>query len=216
MSLTAQIRDLAVSVAKKYDHSSVEKIHVLFALNRLIDEKIEGIDKSVIEKKLFEYPRGAGSSPVVSDAVEQLIKTISGQDQAISVAKEIAKDLLNIEIAISENKIPEQVSSNETSESIPVVPLENSLEGLNSLIGLQAVKSQLSKLINTHQANSLRMKEGLPAVPVGLHCVFTGGPGTGKTTVARLLARMYYAIGLLPTPNVYEVDRSALVAGYVG
>lgn len=216
MSLTAQVRDLAVSVAKKYDHSSVEKIHVLFALNRLIDEKIEGIDKSVIEKKLFEYPRGAGSSPVVSDAVEQLIKTISGQDQAISVAKEIAKDLLNIEIAISENKIPEQVSSNETSESIPVVPLENSLEGLNSLIGLQAVKSQLSKLINTHQANSLRMKEGLPAVPVGLHCVFTGGPGTGKTTVARLLARMYYAIGLLPTPNVYEVDRSALVAGYVG
>jgi SpoVK/Ycf46/Vps4 family AAA+-type ATPase len=67
-----------------------------------------------------------------------------------------------------------------------------------------------------HQANSLRDKEGLPKVPVGLNCVFTGNPGTGKTTVARHLAEMYFAIGLLPSRRVYEVDRSALVAGFVG
>ena len=94
--------------------------------------------------------------------------------------------------------------------------LSDSLEQLNKLIGLNEVKTQVSKLINVHQANNIRSAQGLPKVPVGLHCVFTGSPGTGKTTVARYLASMYNSIGLLPSNKVYEVDRSALVAGYVG
>jgi SpoVK/Ycf46/Vps4 family AAA+-type ATPase len=87
---------------------------------------------------------------------------------------------------------------------------------LNSLIGLDGVKVQISKLMNMHEANNVREKQGLPRIPVGLHLVFTGSPGTGKTTVARIVAQMYQAIGLLPGGQLVEVDRSSLVAGYVG
>jgi SpoVK/Ycf46/Vps4 family AAA+-type ATPase len=87
---------------------------------------------------------------------------------------------------------------------------------MNSLVGLEDVKQSISSLINTHQANNVRVTQGMTKIPVGLHCVFTGSPGTGKTTVARSVADMYNAIGLLPTNKVVEVDRASLVAGYVG
>jgi SpoVK/Ycf46/Vps4 family AAA+-type ATPase len=87
---------------------------------------------------------------------------------------------------------------------------------LNSLIGLDGVKDQIAKLMNMHEANNIREKQSLPRIPVGLHLVFTGSPGTGKTTVARIVAQMYQAIGLLPGGQLVEVDRSTLVAGYVG
>jgi SpoVK/Ycf46/Vps4 family AAA+-type ATPase len=87
---------------------------------------------------------------------------------------------------------------------------------LNSLIGLNDVKDQIAKLMNMHEANNVREKQCLPRIPVGLHLVFTGSPGTGKTTVARIVAQMYQAIGLLPGGQLVEVDRSSLVAGYVG
>jgi SpoVK/Ycf46/Vps4 family AAA+-type ATPase len=84
------------------------------------------------------------------------------------------------------------------------------------LIGLDGVKDQIAKLMNMHEANNIREKQSLPRIPVGLHLVFTGSPGTGKTTVARIVAQMYQAIGLLPGGQLVEVDRSTLVAGYVG
>lgn len=215
MSLTAQVKDLAISVAKKYDHANVGKIHVLFALNRLIGEDITGIKRELIEKKLLDIPRGKGSTPTIDDQTEKLIKSISSQDDGHAIVRDIAKELLNLELQTLPST-PNIAAGSVAEQPIATVSIEDSFRTLNSLIGLEMVKSQLSKLINTHQANNLRMKEGLPRVPVGLHCVFTGGPGTGKTTVARLLANMYHAIGLLPTPNVLEVDRSSLVAGYVG
>ena len=94
--------------------------------------------------------------------------------------------------------------------------LEELLAELDGLCGLEQVKQDVKSLINLVQVRRLREEAGLPVPPMSLHLVFLGNPGTGKTTVARLLARLYHAIGVLPKGQLVEVDRSGLVAGFVG
>ena len=94
--------------------------------------------------------------------------------------------------------------------------LEELLAELDGLCGLEQVKQDVKSLINLVEVRRLREEAGLPVPPMSLHLVFLGNPGTGKTTVARLLARLYHAIGVLPKGQLVEVDRSGLVAGFVG
>ena len=98
----------------------------------------------------------------------------------------------------------------------PPEKLEDLLAELDGYIGLDVIKEEVRSLINMVQIYKLRREHGLDTPELSLHMVFSGNPGTGKTMMARLMSRIYRSLGILSKGQLVEVDRSGLVAGYVG
>ena len=160
-------------------------------------------------------PSGTGSKP--SDAGQKPAgagtKTPSPED-----ALKNAQDVLDEVKTLFENAPVMPVAAATTQENKPEnkEPEKDPEEELESLIGLKDIKHDVRELADFAKVQKMRQEQGMRSVPVSLHLVFTGNPGTGKTTVARILGRMYKKIGILSSGQLIEVDRSGLVAGYVG
>ena len=110
----------------------------------------------------------------------------------------------------------QQTPQQEKAQQEQEKTLEELMEELNSLIGIEEVKKEVSSLINLIKVRKMRKEHGLKVMDMSFHMVFTGNPGTGKTTVARLVAKIYKQLGFLSKGQLIETDRSGLVAGYVG
>ena len=109
-----------------------------------------------------------------------------------------------------------QIRNSKVSEIHNEDSLEKVIDELNKLIGLENVKQDVTELINLLEIQKKRSKQGLKNIEITLHTVFLGPPGTGKTTVARLLSRIFKHLGFLSKGQLYETDREGMIAGFVG
>jgi stage V sporulation protein K len=113
-------------------------------------------------------------------------------------------------------KIEKELNNSNVTHPPKDDTLEKALQELHNLVGLEKVKKDINELINLLEIQKKRNVEGLKNVKISLHTVFLGPPGTGKTSVARLLSRILKHLGYLSEGQLYETDREGLIAGYVG
>jgi SpoVK/Ycf46/Vps4 family AAA+-type ATPase len=218
--LQSLLRDSAIAAAKTYSHSAVEPRHLVFAAARHFRERPEVTPLFPKAKAALEPKGSALEVPKLNPEAEALLATFTSEKDVIAAVikafggtppPETAADTGTQQQATEQPAKAAVVNEPKPPETVAAV-----LEDLNNLIGLGSVKRQLASVMAVVQANQERVKAGKTQVTPGLHLVFTGPPGTGKTTVARLVARLYAAAGALPGANFTEASRVDLVAGYVG
>jgi len=165
----------------------------------MLEKTMEAIDK-MIESNMADF------SEIEIPKFEYIAPALSRDDSAHKkTADEANKN--------SDKAVTEAV---ESEEKEPEPTYEELMEELDALVGLETVKEDIKTMINFLRICKLRQERGLKTPELSHHMVFSGNPGTGKTTIARLLSKIYKAIGLLEKGQLVEVDRAGLIAGYQG
>lgn len=170
------------------------------------------LDNAEATKEYIKVMEELGKECLIADekATEEEYKSLSVFTGMLNDAfvKAHPEERLNPEVFKGER---EEVDSSEEDKS-----LEELLAEMEELIGLETVKQNVHSLVHLQDIQLERERRGLKKIPISNHLVFMGNPGTGKTTIARLIARIYYKLGVIKKNTFVEVDRSGLVAGYVG
>ncbi len=220
----ATLQDTAVAAAKGQSHPEVERRHVLFAVAKLFRDREEVAPLWAAARSALEPAGQATQVPTISGEASALLDSLRSENDAIRALLQEhgpgpAADRGSASSAVQEmdeHASPRPASADAEAKEPRSEGVEDVLADLDRLVGLGTVKAQLRRVASVVEANQVRSDAGLPTVNPSLHLVFTGAPGTGKTTVARLVARLYSAAGALPGARFVEAGRADLVAGYVG
>ena len=180
-------------------------------------------------KKFFNLISGDFSGITIKSDLPEvaamlvLIEDFDTADKYLITLYRLASIIAKIDGTVTEKEkkwlkdLSSLIKRESTASSLgEIVDVYEPVKELDSLIGLESVKTEVRNISNFIAIRNKRIEAGLPVPPVSYHCVFTGNPGTGKTTVARILAGIYKQNGVLKKGHLIETDRSGLVAEYVG
>ena len=228
--VAVEVEAMAALLGERFPEDSHE-----FLMGMVKDEKFRALLNQPLDRSVFLFGQvaeadrqlGTTSSRDIGHAVLEFARVICGIDDSIGDAELQAlrqfEDLLRAEMLKNgitweeeRDSVPEAKAESVHADAATTRGVDAILDDVEHLVGLEAVKSEVRDLVNLLRVQQLKMEQGLPVGEFTHHLVLAGNPGTGKTTVARLLGELFSALKVVPEGQLVEATRADLVAGYSG